>query len=350
MTAVSDRLAKAAEALLADKYLSDPINAERMADLRGALAAYQAERAALAMPPVVGVPVIVPDDAHRGVLYKALHWHEVGLEKLLAQALKRGEGQSQAYADIDEERRLTDFLRSGLMGGVYQARLTAARQQVGEVPGAHTAEPWAIGKDGDVFAMGGTHCIALKPDTLQAAENMRRIAAAVNATAGISTPALEAVKSPADFVALAHKVAGAPTPAELLEGLRTLAGECETNGDFAAADGEHDSEWDALEAANELIAKADAKAATLGEPPTPAFVVVQEGGSSGELYIHSSPSEEDAVAFRESCADAAYRTSGVIEVPAALAAHGEELYVLLEAVAVGTNNLDVFEPEEGMKP
>ena len=65
-----------------------------------------------------------------------------------------------------------------------------------------------------------------------------------------------------------------------------------------------------------------------------AFVVIQEGGSSEEIYIHASDSEADAEAFRVSCRDdGAYRTSDVIEVPAALAAHGDSLYSLLEAVA-----------------
>lgn len=64
-----------------------------------------------------------------------------------------------------------------------------------------------------------------------------------------------------------------------------------------------------------------------------AFVVVQQGGSSGEVYIHSSETREDAEAFRVSCEEGAYQTSEVIEVSAALAAHGEDLYEVLEAVA-----------------
>ena len=50
------------------------------------------------------------------------------------------------------------------------------------------------------------------------------------------------------------------------------------------------------------------------------FAVIQQGGSSEELYLHISTTEHDAEAFRRSCEDAAYATSGVIEVPRSLMA------------------------------
>ncbi len=69
------------------------------------------------------------------------------------------------------------------------------------------------------------------------------------------------------------------------------------------------------------------------EGAKPAYVVIQEGGSSGEIYVHAADSEAAAEDFRESCRDeGGYRTSDVIEVPAALAAQGEALYALLEEV------------------
>ena len=86
-------------------------------------------------------------------------------------------------------------------------------------------------------------------------------------------------------------------------------------------------------------AKADVEAEQAAAPQEStqdagkAFVVVQQGGSSSEVYIHSSETLEDAEAFRVSCEEGAYQTSAVIEVSAALAAHGEELYEVLEAVA-----------------
>lgn len=53
------------------------------------------------------------------------------------------------------------------------------------------------------------------------------------------------------------------------------------------------------------------------------YVVVQEGGSSGELYVHSYETRADAKAFRKSCHEqGSYRTSeDIIEVPASLANH-----------------------------
>lgn len=64
----------------------------------------------------------------------------------------------------------------------------------------------------------------------------------------------------------------------------------------------------------------------------PAYLVVQEGGTSAELYVLAGETPEEAEDLRASCSRASYRTSEVIEVPAVLAAHGETLYELLEEV------------------
>lgn len=65
----------------------------------------------------------------------------------------------------------------------------------------------------------------------------------------------------------------------------------------------------------------------------PAYLVIQEGGTSSELYVHASDSVVAAEDFREDCCKhGGYRTSSVIEVPAVLAAHGEDLYELIEEV------------------
>lgn len=63
------------------------------------------------------------------------------------------------------------------------------------------------------------------------------------------------------------------------------------------------------------------------------LVTLQQGGSSGEVYINATDNAEEAAEFRRSCEEGAYATSESIEVPAALAAHGEALYTLLEEVA-----------------
>ncbi|WP_157639928.1 hypothetical protein [Burkholderia ubonensis] len=52
----------------------------------------------------------------------------------------------------------------------------------------------------------------------------------------------------------------------------------------------------------------------------PVFVLIQEGGSSFELYIHAHTTREEAEDDRQSCEDnGAYRTSDIIEVPSSLA-------------------------------
>lgn len=54
--------------------------------------------------------------------------------------------------------------------------------------------------------------------------------------------------------------------------------------------------------------------------PEDVFIVVQEGGSSGELYVHGLASEEDANAYRHSASDSgSYRTSPIVKVDGRLA-------------------------------
>lgn len=64
------------------------------------------------------------------------------------------------------------------------------------------------------------------------------------------------------------------------------------------------------------------------------YIVMQEGGSSGEgPYLSSWDSEDEAEEHRADCAGGSYRTSAPIEVPSLLAAFGEDLYTVIEAVA-----------------
>ena len=72
----------------------------------------------------------------------------------------------------------------------------------------------------------------------------------------------------------------------------------------------------------------------------PAFVVVQEGGSSSELYIHSHKSKRAAEKDRRDCEKkGAYRTGPVVEVPGAVAAWQEPFYRVAEAIAASTCEL-----------
>lgn len=74
-----------------------------------------------------------------------------------------------------------------------------------------------------------------------------------------------------------------------------------------------------------------------------AYLVVQEGGASSELYVHVSASREEAQAFREDCgSNGAYRTSEVIGVPTELAALGETFYAFVEDVVAASLDLDVI--------
>lgn len=61
-----------------------------------------------------------------------------------------------------------------------------------------------------------------------------------------------------------------------------------------------------------------------------SYVLVQEGGSSNELYVHAHATLIEAEDGRKSCAEAAYRTSHALEVPPELAALGEVFYSFLD--------------------
>ena len=69
------------------------------------------------------------------------------------------------------------------------------------------------------------------------------------------------------------------------------------------------------------------------------FIVVQEGGSSREFYVHAHDTLKESNADRKSCAEASYRTSAPIAVPKVLTrilqdfpGAAVEFYDVLEAV------------------
>lgn len=89
---------------------------------------------------------------------------------------------------------------------------------------------------------------------------------------------------------------------------------------------------------DELLTQArKAKAA-----PADVYVLIQEGGSSSELYVHSHDTLEDANADRESSASGAYRTSPAFQVSGALA-QTPGFYEALAAALDATNNLDLVD-------
>ncbi|WP_130355661.1 hypothetical protein [Pigmentiphaga kullae] len=82
---------------------------------------------------------------------------------------------------------------------------------------------------------------------------------------------------------------------------------------------------------------------TMPEPST--FLVIQEGGSSQELYTHVFDNRDDADAYRTSSADeGSYRTSSPIEVPLSLADH-PAFGCVAEAIAKGAVSVDFPEDD-----
>ncbi len=72
----------------------------------------------------------------------------------------------------------------------------------------------------------------------------------------------------------------------------------------------------------------------------PSYLLIQEGGSTGELYVHAHDTREAAEADRVSCADeGSYRTSEIVEVPADLANH-PKFYDVVEQLVRAAARLD----------
>ncbi|MBU9199921.1 hypothetical protein KTD31_00710 [Burkholderia multivorans] len=70
------------------------------------------------------------------------------------------------------------------------------------------------------------------------------------------------------------------------------------------------------------------------------YVLIQEGGTSSELYIHAHGTRQDAEDDRVSCEnDGAYRTSEIIEVPASLATH-PSFYEIAEQLVRAVSTID----------
>lgn len=75
----------------------------------------------------------------------------------------------------------------------------------------------------------------------------------------------------------------------------------------------------------------------------PVHVLIQEGGSSTELYVHAHDTLEAAEADRVSCArDGAYLTSDIVQVPASLANH-PDFFDVVEKLVRAVNTLSYHE-------
>jgi hypothetical protein len=94
-------------------------------------------------------------------------------------------------------------------------------------------------------------------------------------------------------------------------------------------------------------AQAAQDAAATPEEADTHYLVIQEGGTSAELYVHSSYSEADAQEYRLDCvSNGAYRTSPCIEVPASLANH-PQFYDIAEQLVRATTEIDFPDEEPG---
>lgn len=72
-----------------------------------------------------------------------------------------------------------------------------------------------------------------------------------------------------------------------------------------------------------------------------AYALIQQGGTSDELYIHAHESREIAEFDRLDCAlDGAYGTSPVVEIPPILAALGEVFYETAEALVRAATDIE----------
>lgn len=86
--------------------------------------------------------------------------------------------------------------------------------------------------------------------------------------------------------------------------------------------------------------------------PKPAFVLVQEGGSSTEMYVHAWDSLAEAEQDRINCTkDGSYRTSEIVEVPGAIANQPGFFEAVEDIVKAASQTLDYVEvPDEGEGP
>ncbi|TXI19942.1 MAG: hypothetical protein E6Q67_09835 [Roseateles sp.] len=78
----------------------------------------------------------------------------------------------------------------------------------------------------------------------------------------------------------------------------------------------------------------------------PVYVVLQEGGSSEEMFVHHHSSMAEANKDRVGCAKDAYRTSVVIEVPGTLAAHDDVFYEAVQKILAASKDL-AYAEEDG---
>lgn len=107
----------------------------------------------------------------------------------------------------------------------------------------------------------------------------------------------------------------------------------------------HDHEWDDESTGQCRICGHTAPMADFNDKPTDAWIVVQEGGSSSEIYAHSFDCEEGANLFRMGCSEGGYRTGKPVKVPAFLV-DDPNFGIALEEILKTTLNLECVKVPE----
>ena len=88
-------------------------------------------------------------------------------------------------------------------------------------------------------------------------------------------------------------------------------------------------------------------AALFKQVPHSAFLLIQEGGSSKELYLHAHSSYAEAQQDRLDCSqDGCYRTSAVVEAPAVLCALGEKFYSTFDSLLSALAELEAVDASQ----
>jgi len=98
-----------------------------------------------------------------------------------------------------------------------------------------------------------------------------------------------------------------------------------------------------------MVAPKDAD--VMKQQPRSSYMLVQQGGSSSEVYLHAHETEADAEVDRIDCAEnGSYETSPIVEVPAPLVELGETFYETVQGILQASKDMACVErPVSRMK-
>ena len=102
---------------------------------------------------------------------------------------------------------------------------------------------------------------------------------------------------------------------------------------------------DALSELDEDGCESPVETALAGDKEPVGFLVIQEGGSSDELYANAYETEADALDFRQSAAESSYPTSEPIAVPLVILDHPEFIEIA-QKIALAAGAVDYPDDDE----